>query len=328
MLNQASEKTGFVAIGRNEGARLERCIDGLLRNGARIVYVDSGSQDDSIAAAEKCGVSVLALSDDKPFTAARARNEGFSRLVEQWPDTSLVMFIDGDCELVDEFVPVAIKELHENPTVGIVTGRCKERYPDASVYNRLCDIEWDGPVGEIDACGGIFITRTSTFQAANGFNSSLIAGEEPEFCIRVRAADETVVRLKNDMCFHDANMRRFGQWWRRAIRAGHSYAQVSQLHPGYYLSERRRAWFWGAVLPGVILTAAPITGGWSGVLILLYGVSFLKSRRGLIKSGVQQKFAGVYAGFLVLSKFPNLIGLLSYHRKKLFRQPVNIVEYK
>lgn len=328
MLNEVVEKLGFIAIGRNEGERLERCLSSLRRHGARIAYVDSGSKDDSLAIAEKIGVAIVELSSDKPFTAARARNAGFKRLLDQWPDTQHVMFIDGDCELVDGFIPAALSLLHENSGVGVVTGRCRERNPDATIYNHLCDMEWNGPTGKIDACGGIFLSRATTFQSAGGFDPSLIAGEEPEFCIRVRDAGETINRIKEDMCFHDADMTRFGQWWRRAVRAGYSYAQVNRLHPDFYGAEIRRAWLWGAILPSFILATALITGGWSGALVILYVVSFFKTRRGLMKSGAKSKNASIFAAFLVLAKFPNLIGLLNYRRKQFFRQPVGIIEYK
>ena len=189
-------------------------------------------------------------------------------------------------------------------------------------------MEWDGPVGEIDACGGIFLARTATVQSNGGFNPSLIAGEEPEFCIRVRAKGELINRIDADMCLHDADMRSFGQWWRRAIRAGHSYAQVNQIHPGAYRAERRRAWVWAVILPLIIVVTAPTTGGWSSALILFYAASFVKTRQGLIGAGAQSNHASVFAGFLVLAKFPNLIGMLNYRRKRLFRQPVTIIEYK
>ena len=328
MTGEVAENFGFVAIGRNEAERLESCIDALQRNGDRIVYVDSGSRDASIDIATSKGVAVAELSEDTPFTAARARNEGFERLLNEWPDTKFVMFIDGDCVLLDGFLSPAMKMLREKPGVGVVTGRCRERRPNATIYNRLCDMEWDGPTGEIQATGGIFLTRTATFRTSGGFNPSLIAGEEPEFCIRVRAAGESINRINEDMCFHDADMRRFGQWWRRAIRAGHSYAQVNSIHPGAYKAERRRAWLWGAIIPLTIFVSAPITGGLSIILAILYGASFLKTRRDLIKTGAKPNHASTFAVFLVLSKFPNLFGLLDYHRKRLLRQPVKIIEYK
>src|SRR4051812_26981123 len=92
---------GVVAIGRNEGERLRRCIDGLVGRGVSIVYVDSGSTDDSNAMARSREVEVVELDMSRPFTAARARNAGFERLSRINPGVRFVQFLDGDCEIAD-----------------------------------------------------------------------------------------------------------------------------------------------------------------------------------------------------------------------------------
>ena len=328
MTDALAEHIGFVAIGRNEGERIGRCIDSLTKHSSCVIYVDSSSEDDSVAIARSCGAKVLQLSSDKPFTAARARNEGAVELNQHWPDTEFIMFIDGDCELIGGFVSTAVDLLRCDPEVVIVTGRCKEKYPDATIYNRICDMEWNGPIGDIDACGGIFVIRKKAFETIEGFNATLVAGEEPELCMRLGKQDLRIHRVNKDMCFHDADMKSFGQWWRRAVRAGVSYAQVSDIHKDAYQAEQRRAWLWGAVLPTLILVAAPLTFGVSFVLISLYAVSFWKTRRDLIRNGAAPRHAALHAAFLVLSKFPNLAGMLSYHLKRFRRRPVRIIEYK
>lgn len=319
---------GFVAIGRNEGARFKRCLESLLRAGDRVVYVDSGSTDDSVSFARNKSAHTVDLSDNKSFTAARARNEGFSALMQTWPDTAYVMFIDGDCELVDGFVGAAINMLTTDESVGAVTGRCRERRPEATIYNRLCDLEWNGPVGEITACGGIFMVRAKGFRAAGGFNPAVIAAEDDDFCIRLRETGAKIMRIDHDMCLHDADMRCFGQWWRRMVRAGHAFAQVGEIHPGYFSGERRRAWMWGLFIPALALLGAPFTKGLSLALLLLYPVSLWRTRAGLIREGAAPEHATIGAAFLTIAKFPNLIGMLDYRRKKNSGEPVAIVEYK
>src|SRR5215471_5884258 len=84
---------GIVVIGRNEGPRLVRCLKSLPVDPGKIVYVDSGSTDGSIEKAERHGVTVLPLDMTRPFTAARARNEGFATLKELKPTTSFVQFL-------------------------------------------------------------------------------------------------------------------------------------------------------------------------------------------------------------------------------------------
>ncbi len=69
-------RSGVVAIGRNEGERLKRCLNSVSTADA-VIYVDSGSTDGSAEWARSQGVAVLELDMTLPFTAARARNAGF-----------------------------------------------------------------------------------------------------------------------------------------------------------------------------------------------------------------------------------------------------------
>src|SRR5258708_29326418 len=132
---------GIVAIGRNEGERLKRCLRSL-PVAARIVYVDSGSTDGSDAWARDFGAEVVHLDLSIQFTAARARNAGFRRLLEMAPQIPYVQFVDGDCELAREWPTTAIDFLQQHDDVAAVFGRRRELKPDQSVYNQLCDFEW------------------------------------------------------------------------------------------------------------------------------------------------------------------------------------------
>src|SRR5690349_8029988 len=156
-------KVGLVAIGRNEGERLKRCLRSARPQVKELVYVDSGSSDDSVAFARSLGVHVVELDTSIPFTAARARNEGARRLREVMPDVQFVQFVDGDCELDAAWIARALAEFSERPRAAVVCGRRRERFPEASVYNRLCDIEWATPVGQAAACGGDFLARLDAF---------------------------------------------------------------------------------------------------------------------------------------------------------------------
>ena len=170
---------GFVVIGRNEGQRLVRCLDSLPLPARQIMYVDSGSTDGSLEMAEARGIGIVRLDTTRPFTAGRARNEGFGALRAAMPDVGFVQFIDGDCELDRGWIDTASTFLADHPEVAIVCGRRRERFPERSVYNRICDREWDRPVGETDQCGGDSLVRASAFADIGGFTDALIAGEMP-----------------------------------------------------------------------------------------------------------------------------------------------------
>src|ERR1700722_4284997 len=95
---------GVVVIGRNEGERLRRCLSSIADSRAKIVYVDSGSTDESVALARAMNVEVVELDLSVPFTAARARNEGFTRLTDRDDSIEYVQFVDGDCELAADWL--------------------------------------------------------------------------------------------------------------------------------------------------------------------------------------------------------------------------------
>ncbi len=185
----------------------------------------------------------------RPFTAARARNAGLARL----SGDGFVQLVDGDCELRPGWVAAALAAMAAHPRAVVVCGRRRERHPEASVWNRLCDREWDTPVGPALACGGDALMRLPALRAAGGFREDLIAGEEPELCLRLRRAGGEVWRIDAEMTLHDAAMTRFGQWWRRSRRAGHAFAEGAALHGAgpdrHWVAETRRALIWGRASP-------------------------------------------------------------------------------
>src|SRR5262245_49696920 len=202
-------KFGAVVIGRNEGERLKSCL-GSVSVAAAVVYVDSGSTDGSAKWAQDQGIEVVELDMGIAFTAARARNAGFQHLRELAPDVLYVQFVDGDCELIEGWPEHAVSFLNSHANIGAVSGRLRERYPERSIYNWLCDREWEGPAGEVRACGGIAMMRAEALAAVGGYRDDLIAGEEPELCVRLRAAGGTVWRLDTAMARRAAARPRCG----------------------------------------------------------------------------------------------------------------------
>ena len=313
---------GAVVIGRNEGDRLVRCLASLAGRTGHVVYVDSGSTDGSVAAARAAGAEVVTLDPDRPFTAARARNAGFARLMDRAGAPDFVQFVDGDCEIRDGWIKTAAAFLQGAPDAAVACGRRRERFPDASVYNRLIDTEWDTPVGRARACGGDALMRTGAVRAVGGYDPRLIAGEEPELCVRLRRAGWTVWRLDAEMTWHDAAITRFGQWWNRARRAGHAYAEGAALHGApperHGVAETWRALLWGVALPAVALLGAALTP-WSLGLLLAYPAQVLRLGR---------RIGGTRAAFLTLGKFPEAAGVVGYWAGHLSGRRATLIEYK
>lgn len=326
MINYAS-----VVIGRNEGQNLLRCFNSLLNQCKLIVYVDSGSTDDSVSIAKNLGVKVVELDMSIPFTAARARNTGFNFLINNFPEIELIQFVDGDCEVQDSWLDTAVNFLKVNLEFAAVCGRRRERYPNATIYNLICDIEWDTPVGEVEACGGDALIRVSALNTVNGYNDNLIAGEEPEMCFRMRQLGWKVMRLDAEMTLHDAAMSHFAQWWKRNKRAGHAYAEGNALHgrahEKFKLRECQSIILWSALLPTIILAL----GLWHHVMFLLLLVYPLQFFRLMFRYQIQFKSLKpsiIYALSNVLGKWPQLIGMVDFKINSMRGIRSHLIEYK
>lgn len=315
---------GAVVIGRNEGARLLNCLASLKGQAGHVVYVDSGSSDGSVEAARAAKAEVFELDQSVPFTAARARNAGFRRLLEIAPDTVFVQFLDGDCELTASWVQTARATFEREANVAIVCGRRRERFPEASRWNRMIDAEWDTPVGEARACGGDALVRRAAFESVGGYREDLIAGEEPEMCFRMRQQNWRVLRIDAEMTLHDAAMTRFSQWWQRARRAGHTYAEGFALHGAsserYNAAELRRTLVWGVFIPAAALMGAILISPWALLLLLSLPLQVFR----LMWRGMP----GDQAVFMVFCKFPEAQGAIGYWRGRLTGESRGLIEYK
>ena len=322
-----------VVIGRNEGERLEPSLRSVQQAGLPLVYVDSGSSDGSPELARRLGVAVVELDPSRPFSAARGRNEGTDEALRRWPATEYMLFLDGDCVLDAEF-PRAAAVFDQQPDCAIVTGHLSERHPEASVYNRLCALEWRSPAGEIrdmSGLGGIMAVRVAAFRQVGGFNEQAIAGEEPDLGVRLSLAGWSIIKVDQAMATHDAQMTSFGQWWKRAVRGGHALAHRYALHGGTRFQDGRRelrsALFWGFALPAVILVLLWPTHGLS--LVLLGGYLLLGRRvfRHYSRVGLSPSDARLVTRFMLYSKFAEFLGILRYCVNRL-RGQFGIIEYK
>jgi GT2 family glycosyltransferase len=321
---------GVVVIGRNEGDRLKRCLASVQGFPNRLVYVDSGSADASIAVAQACTAVVVELDLRTAFTAARARNEGFQKLMEMQPALDYVFFVDGDCEVDPGWLQKAARFLDQHDDVAVVSGLRRERFPEKSIYNLLIDIEWrEYPFGDVKICGGDAVIRVSALRQVKGYRADLICGEEPEMCVRLRKAGWRVWRLNEPMALHDAAMYRFGQWWKRAIRGGYAFALGASLHGAtperHSVTETWRAWIWGLGIP-VVTVLLVVAGGWWYLLVLaIYPLQVVRLAQRSERSKRENWWRGAA---LVLSKFPEMIGQLKFLGDRIRGAQSRLIEYK
>ncbi len=332
--DHATQLAAVVVIGRNEGARLAACLASVVRAGQYACYVDSGSRDGSVELARGSVDLVLPLAADRPYCAARARNEGLQFLLEHQPGLEYVQFLDGDCELAPAWIPAGRARLETDVTLAAAFGHLRERSAAASPYNRLCALEWRSPAGRITNCaalGGNMLVRISAFRRVGGFDPNIIAGEDSEFGVRLGLAGFAIEKLDEPMATHDADMHSFAQWWRRAVRSGHAIGQRASLHGDSpardCVRERRSVLFWGLCLPVAILVLLPVTRGLSLLLLAAYCVLGWRIHAYRRSTGDTVSEAWLYARFTVLGKFAEAWGLLKFTARRR-RGVYTIIEHR
>ncbi len=289
-----------------------RCLDSIRNLVATVVYVDSASTDTSVDMARSKGIEVVELDMKIPFTAARARNAGFARLKQVAQPARWIQFIDGDCEIIQGWFDEAAAFIERDPKVACVCGGLRERFPERSVYNRIADQSAMLPSGKIEACGGIAMMRIEAFEQVGGFRDDLFAGEEPELCLRLRTAGWKIWRLPIAMAWHDSAMLKFNQWWKRTRRVGFGYAQAANMYGSQdrnMVRQTLRAWLWAALVPLAILSAALWLHSLALLLLLIYPVQVLRIASAMTGERKHRLWS---ATFLVLGKFPELLGQCQY----------------
>jgi GT2 family glycosyltransferase len=338
---------GVVTIGRNEGPRLERCLEALAGVDATVVYVDSGSTDNSLELARARGVELVELDMSIPFSAARARNAGFERLARVDPDVRYVQFLDGDCEIAAGWLDRARSTLEQWARAAVVFGRLNERFPERSIYNRLADLEWNAPIvcrsggRSALACGGIAMIRAEAFRAVGGYNPTIPAGEEPELCQRLRDSGWSIVRLDAEMAWHDIAMLRFRQWARRQVRTGYGGLDFETRFGARgkrpFLRQVRSVWCWTIAWPMLVVAGGvlgsyllgPLAGGLIAVFFLaMFPAQVVRIARRNRSPTCGPRTALIYGTLTLVAKWFQMYGQALYLRDRFANRHARLIEYK
>jgi glycosyltransferase involved in cell wall biosynthesis len=330
-------KLSVVIIGRNEGERLSRCIHSVQampqfkHDDIEIIYVDSDSTDDSPNQAKALGAKVLVVHPERP-AAAIGRNAGW-----QAAQAPHILFLDGDTILNPDFVAVALQQFTAYPKTAIVWGHRRELYPEKSIYQRILDLDWVYPAGLSEFCGGDAVMRRDVLAEVNGYNPQLIAGEEPEMCQRIRAKGYEILHIDQAMTLHDLAITRWSQYWRRAVRAGHAYAEVSHLlrnaDTPLWKRDAKRNLIHRSILLWVALFALFGSVFVSSMLPLLLGVSFFAvisirtawKCRWKSSNILSLLLYGIHSHF---QQIPITVGQLSYYYLRWQGKRRGLIEYK
>ena len=182
--------------------------------------------------------------------------------------------------------------------------------------------------------------RAAALDEVGGYSDEMIAGEEPDLSIRLRARGWRLLRLRDEMTLHDAAMTRFSQWWRRAERSGHAYAELATRHRGSPLQDYGRrlhgVLLWGAALP-VIGMIAVVVGivtelAWpSAIGGLLFALPLLQLARLMWRErrvGRGWRDAATLSLFLMLAKPAQTIGAARFWMARIGGGRTRLIEYK
>lgn len=330
----SSPLVSIVVIGRNEGERLVRCLESvrdIIPPGGEVelVYVDSESTDGSPQVALDFNAKVIVVKPDHP-TAAWARNAGWRAA-----SAPFILFLDGDTILDRSFLLDTLN-IFDDPKVAVVWGHRREINTKASIYNRILDLEWIYPEGHVAFCGGDAIMRRSVLEEVGGFDEDLIAGEEPELCTRMRSAGYEIKHVDRPMTGHDLAITSFTQYWRRAFRTGHAYAEVSERYKNtpipIWTSEVKHNFIHGGAMImlaglaglGLLMKSVAFV---CGPVVLVLALAWRTARRFRWRT-TDPKLGFMYGLHSHFQKVPIFLGQLQYFINRKRGRRNRLIEYK
>jgi cellulose synthase/poly-beta-1,6-N-acetylglucosamine synthase-like glycosyltransferase len=295
-----------------------------------VIYADSGSIDGSVQLAQSMGARTITLQPERP-SAALGRNAGWRAA-----NGSIVLFLDGDTILHPQFVAESLSEFADSE-IAVVWGHRRELYPERSIYIRTLDLDWIYLAGRTPYCGGDALFLRDVLAKVNGFDETLIAGEEPELCRRIAAIGFSILHVDRPMTGHDLAIYRWRQYWKRSTRAGHAFAEVSDrfkaTDQSFWTEEskrnRNRALFLVGLalmgLSGTIFLRSP----WPLLLVcLFFGVIAMRSAWKVRWKSKDVFALALYGIHSHLQQVPIYVGQLQYKINRRRGKRAMLVEYK
>ena len=195
----------IIVIGRNEAQRIEKCLRSVFaslpsREDCEVIYVDSASEDDTVAIASRFPIRILQLRNSWKLSPSAGRYIGYQHARGKY-----LLFVDGDSLLFKRWLINACAFLDNNPTCGGVAGIMHQAYLSRkgnciAVAKNYFSQRPSEPVRQAVSLSGIAMYRRDAMEKAGTFNPFLTTGEECELALRIQDAGYSLARIYEPMC--------------------------------------------------------------------------------------------------------------------------------
>jgi glycosyltransferase involved in cell wall biosynthesis len=199
-----------VLISKNQAWNISRLIESVLQATSlvlskEIILVDSASTDDTVELASRYPINIVRLQPGQRLSPAIGRYIGYKRTQGE-----LVLFLDGDTELVQGWLALALRVIRETSDAGAVTGQVINLLPSAAEEHKTVpqktdldaprEVLWGSYAG-----GGAALYKRSVLELVGTFNPYLNNDEEPELGLRIRTAGYRILELDYPIVLHYNN---------------------------------------------------------------------------------------------------------------------------
>jgi len=271
-------------IGKNESEHLVRLAASVTRlrehlnTPVETIFIDSASQDDSVAVATENFDKVLELEESESLCASAGRYVATLEARYPW-----IFYVDGDMELRDEFFPV-ISDLDalEDDCAG-----CVGLYVHNFNNGTLAMQGFGGGIFKSDWAaqfGGAVILRRSDVLNAGNWNPSIYGKEESELYARLGDGKRVVRHIRVPMVNHYSEYLTRMELFLRLLYPGGGQGKVfygfGQSVRALYIQHKFRALvkldfepylFWLIIMSACII-ATQLSSEWGILLIVSVGL--------------------------------------------------------
>jgi glycosyltransferase involved in cell wall biosynthesis len=224
-VRDAKIDVSFIIPVRNDAVGLARCLHSIRRAcsasiSVETIVVDNGSSDGTVAVAQDFGATVVVVPNE-PVAALRNQGAATAR-------GALLAFVDADHELDQHWLTAALDALSD-PAVS--AAGAPYSLPPAPTwvqrtYNGLRDhaagrrvVNWMG--------SGNLVVRGDVFRAVGGFDTSLEACEDVDFCRRIRETGGALVSDSRLRSVHHGDPATLSGLFRAELWRGRDNLRVS-----------------------------------------------------------------------------------------------------